>query len=125
MSVYTPAFFGLILRRNERTRRFMEREIELLSKRFPDVRAHLNEDEHLIGFSVAMNGRDLQSAIEDLEKENAVYGTDFVATSSDDGVLGEAPDWLTVKVGRLVAAPEQLTKLYSLAVGSETSQGDA
>jgi len=125
MPVYTPSCFGLILRKNERTRRFMEREIELLSKRFPDVRAHLNEDEHLIGFSVAMNGRDLQSAIENLQGEAAVYGTDFVATSSPDGVLGEAPDWLTVKVGRLAAAPEQLTKLYSLATGSEAFQDDA
>ena len=118
MSVYTPAVLGLILRKNERTRAFIEREIERLSRRFPGADENLNEDEHLIGFSVAMSGGDLQSVIEDLEEQGAVYGIDFVATASADGVLGDVPAWLSEQSAR-VGRYKQLTKLYSLVSTTE------
>lgn len=125
MAIHTPAFFGLILRKYERTHRFIDQQIEILLKRSPDARADLDEDEHLIGFSVAMNGQDFQSTIEGLEKQDAVYGTDFLATGSADGVLGEVPRWLTEKVVRLASAPMQLTKVNTFTPENQGTQCDA
>jgi hypothetical protein len=123
VTIQTPPFFGLILRKNERTRRFIERQIENLLGATPDARDHLNEDEHLIAFSVAMNGNDLQSTIDEMEEQHAVYGTDFVATGSADGVLGDVPCWLNEKMVRL-GPYMQLTKLYSFASTTETAQSN-
>lgn len=80
MTVQTPPFLGLILRKNERTRGFIEQQIEILLGISPDARDHLDQDEHLIAFSVAMNGLDLDSTMDELQEQGAVYGTDFVAT---------------------------------------------
>jgi hypothetical protein len=121
MTVQTPAFFGLILRKNERTRRFIDRWIENLLEISPDARSHLDEDEHLIAFSVAMNGHDLQSAVEELEGQRAVYGSDFVATGSPDGVLGDIPSWLSEKSERL-GKYKQLTRLYSFVPTNESDE---
>jgi hypothetical protein len=118
MTVQTPAFLGLILRKNEQTRRFIEQQIEIS----PDARAHLDEDEHLIAFSVAMNGYVLQEAIEELEAHGAVYGVDFVATSSGDGVGHEVPPWLAEKTVRLASTPMQLTKVYTFVPMNEASK---
>lgn len=113
MTIETPPFLGLILRKNERTRAFIERQTKLLMERVPDGgQPDLNEDEHIIALSVAMNGHVLQAAIEELERQQAVYGTDFVATSSADGVLGDTPSWLCEKVVRM-GPYQQLTKVYS------------
>lgn len=111
MTVQTPPFLGLILRKNERTRGFIERQIENLLEISPDARDHLDQDEHLIAFSVAMNGLDLDSTMEELQEQGAVYGTDFVATGSGEGVLGEVPHWLSEKTVRQVFPPMQLTQL--------------
>src|SRR5688572_8600349 len=111
MTVQTTPFFGLIIRKNERTRHFIELQIQNLLEVSPDARANLNEDEHLIAFSVAMNGHDLQSTIEELEEQHAVYGADFVATGSAGGVLGDVPYWLSETTVRL-GPYKQLTKLY-------------
>lgn len=123
MPVQTPPFLGLILRKNERTHRFIERQIEFLLKRSPDARDHLDEDDHLIAFSVAMNGHDLDSAIEDLLAEHAVYGTDFVATGSHEGVLGDVPPWLSEKTVRLASTPMQLTKVYTFVPTDQVPEG--
>jgi hypothetical protein len=122
MTVQTPPFLGLILRKNERTHRYIEQQIELLLEISPDARAHLDEDEHLIAFSVAMNGYVLQEAIEELEAHGAVYGVDFVATSSGDGVGHEVPPWLAEKTVRLASTPMQLTKVYTFVPMNEASK---
>jgi hypothetical protein len=58
-----------------------------------------NEDEHLIGFSVAMSGPDLDEQIDRAETMGAVLGRDFVATSSVDGVITDMPPWLLARSG--------------------------
>jgi hypothetical protein len=123
MTVQTPPCFGLILRKNDRTRRFIEQRIENLLEISADARAHLNEDEHLIAFSVAMNGHDPQSTIEELAEQHAVYGTAFVATGAADGVLGNVPSRLSEKSVRL-GPYRQLTKLYSFVSMDETPRSD-
>jgi hypothetical protein len=115
---------GLILRKNDRTRRFIERRIENLLEISTEARAHLNEDEHLIAFSVAMNGHDLETAVEELEEQHAVYGVDFVATGSGDGVLGDVPHWLSEESVRM-GPYKQLTKLYTFVSSDEASARNA
>ena len=125
MTVHTPPFLGLILRKNERTRRFIEQRIENLLEISPDARDHLDQDEHLIAFSVAMNGMVLDSAIEELEEQGAVYGTDFVATGSQQGVMGEVPPWLSEQTVRQVFEPmqlAQLTKVYMFVPTDEAAE---
>lgn len=122
MTVQTPPFLGLILRKNERTRRFIEQQIEYLLERSPDARDHLDQDEHLIAFSVAMNGMVLDETIEELVEQGAVYGTDFVATGSQEGVLGDVPPWLSEKTVRLPSTPMQLTKVYTFVQTDDTTQ---
>jgi hypothetical protein len=117
MTVQTPAFLGLILRKNERTRRFIEQQLERSKEISPEARMLLDEDEYLVAVSVAMNGHDLQSTIEELE-EHAVYGTDFVATGSPDGVLGDVPNWLSADSVR-VGPYKQPTKIYSFVSSHE------
>jgi hypothetical protein len=124
MTVQTPPCLGLILRKNDRTRRFIERRIENLLEISTEARAHLNEDEHLIAFSVAMNGHDLETAVEELEEQHAVYGVDFVATGSGDGVLGDVPHWLSEESVRM-GPYKQLTKLYTFVSSDEASARNA
>jgi hypothetical protein len=89
MTVATPAFLGMILRKNARTERFIVRETGHLLQYFPGMsRGDLNEDSRIIGLSIAMNGADLNVAVNELEKDGAVLGQDFVPTSSHAGVLG-------------------------------------
>src|SRR5262245_48251860 len=96
MTIATPAFLGVILRKNARTERFIARETERMLKYFPRMsRSDLNEDSQIIGFSVAMNGADLHATVNELEKDGAVLGQDFVPTSSQAGVFGALPNWLT------------------------------
>jgi hypothetical protein len=125
MTVQTPPFLGLILRKNERTRRFIEQQIEYLLKRSAEARDHLDQDEHLIAFSVAMNGMVLDETIEELVEQGAVYGTDFVATGSHEGVLGDVPPWLSEKTVRQVFEPmklTQLTKVYTFVPTGEAAE---
>lgn len=114
MPVQTPACLGLILLKNERTRAYIEQRIAIELKIRSDAREHLEEDEHLIAFTIAMNGRDLEAAIGELESRGARCGIDFVATASPDGVLGDVPAWLretSIRVGPYL----ELTKIYSIA----------
>ena len=125
MTVQTPPFLGLILRKNERTRRFIEQQIENLLEVSPDARDHLDQDDHLIAFSVAMNGMALDSTIQELVEQGAVYGADFVATGSHEGVLGDVPHWLSEKTVRQVFAPmqlTQLTKVYTFVQRDDASE---
>jgi len=97
VSVIVPGFFGLVMKKNESTKAFIEREIEFLNKFAKGKDVELNEDEYLIGFSVAMNGADLEQAIDTLSSNGAIQGVDFVATSSVEGILGNMPDWLQIE----------------------------
>ena len=97
VSVIIPGFLGLVLKKNESTKAFIERELEFFTKFAKSKAVELNEDEFLIGFSVAMNGADLERTIEMLSRDGAILGVDFVATSSVEGVVGEVPDWLRIE----------------------------
>ncbi len=111
MSVYTPQFFGVILRKCERTQKFIDRETEHFQKFFPNQ--NLNEDKNLIGFMVAMSGHDLDLTVEELEKDGAILGADFVTMASGKGVVGDLPEWLMLELGPEDSQnPEQ--QLYSL-----------
>jgi hypothetical protein len=125
MAIDTPAFYGLILRKNARTERFIASRTERLLKRFPYMSSSdLNEDSQIIGLCVAMNGFDLEDAVADLEKDGAVRGQDFVPTSARAGVVGALPSWLVeVSAAELPlpgAAGRQSQKCYRIAAGHES-----
>lgn len=52
MSVYLPAMFGLIIRRNASTEPFVSREVERFRKYFG---RDPESDEHLVALSLAMS----------------------------------------------------------------------
>lgn len=122
MSIYTPGFLGVIIRKNERTKKIIGRETDFFLKHWPGAkREYLNEDPELIGFSVAMNGRDLGATIDEYLKEGAIYGVDFVATESYLGVKGEFPKWLVeVPPPAEYASSDQPSKWYALAPDGES-----
>jgi hypothetical protein len=119
--IETPAFFGLIARRNERTCAYIEqRRARLMSvfrKRNPsatleEVDRFSVHDEFLFGLSVAMNGNDLARAIEEIERAGCVRCVDFVVTSHVDGVLDKPlPNWLSVEIRPVTLTPEQLSEM--------------
>lgn len=122
MTICTPGFFGLIVRKNERTRRFIEKEIEFILKHVPGAnRENLNEDQHLIGLSLAMSGAELQFSIDAIVDGGAARGEDFVVTSSVHGALEPLPNWLAqVLVPIEHAATAGESKWYSF-VNERTS----
>jgi hypothetical protein len=81
MTIETPAYFGLITRKNARTCAYIEeRRARLLSvfreknpsATLEDVDRFSLQDESLFGFSVAMNGNNLAQAIEEIERAGCV-----------------------------------------------------
>jgi hypothetical protein len=121
MTIETPAYFGLITRKNERTCAYIEqRRARLLSAfREKNPGATLEgvdrfsvQDESLFGFSVAMNGNNLAQAIEEIERAGCVRGVDFVVTDHFEGVLDKPlPNWLSVEQRPVTFTPEQLSKM--------------
>lgn len=121
MSIDTPGMFGIIARKNERTKAFIDRErariLRFRQRREPhismaDVDASLNQDDRLIGFSVAMNGADLSLTIEELEQDGCTRGLDFVVTSSMEGVLDTPlPAWLSVEEHSMGPLPDSMAGL--------------
>ena len=66
--------------------------------KFPEIfGGEFNEDDHLIGFSVAMSGNILDEQIDRAQEMGAVFGRDFFATSSVEGVISDKPEWLLVE----------------------------
>ncbi len=104
--INVPPFFGIIFRKNERTEKFIHNTSRYLLWSEP------NENKDLIAFPVAMNISDLEEEIKKLTEKGLVYRTDFVATSSFDGVI-DIPEWLTVEERK--ERPDK--KFYSLAPG--------
>jgi hypothetical protein len=121
LAIETPAFFGLIARKNERTCAYIEqRRARLMSAlRQNDPNATVEgvdrfsvHDEFLFGLSVAMNGNDLARAIEEIERAGCVRGVDFVVTSHFDGVLDKPlPNWLSVENRPVTVTPEHLSAM--------------
>jgi hypothetical protein len=107
MTIETPAYFGLIARKNERTCAYIEQRKARLSSVFREknlsgtlegVDRFCVQDESLFGFSVAMNGNNLAQAIEAIERAGCVRGVDFVVISHFEGVLDKPlPNWLSVE----------------------------
>jgi hypothetical protein len=121
MTIETPAYFGLITRKNERTCAYIEqRRARLLSvfreknpsATLEDIDRFSLQDESLFGFSVAMNGNNLAQAIEEIERAACVRGVDFVVTSHFEGVLDKPlPNWLSVEQRPVTFTPEQLSTM--------------
>ena len=121
MTIETPAYFGLITRKNVRTCAYIEeRRARLLSvfreknpsATLEDVDRFSLQDESLFGFSVAMNGNNLAQAIEEIERAGCVRGVDFVVTSHFEGVLDKPlPNWLSVEQRPVTFTPEQLSTM--------------
>ncbi|HEY2533562.1 MAG TPA: hypothetical protein VGJ20_37475 [Xanthobacteraceae bacterium] len=121
MTIETPAYFGLIARKNERTCAYIEqRRARLLSVfREKNLGGTLEgvdrfsvQDESLFGLSVAMNGNNLAQAIEEIERAGCVRGVDFVVTSHFEGVLDKPfPNWLSVEKRPVTFIPEQLSTM--------------
>jgi uncharacterized protein YpbB len=121
MTIETPAYFGLIARKNERTCAYIEQR----RARLRSVVAEKNpgetlegidrfsvQDESLFGFSVAMNRNNLEQAIEEIERAGCVRGVDFAVTSHFEGVLDKPlPSWLSVEQRPVTFTPEQLSKM--------------
>lgn len=118
MSIDTPGMFGIIARKNERTKAFIDRErsriLGFRQRREPgvsiaDVDASLSQDDQLIGLSLAMNGRDLFLAIDELEQDGCRRGQDFVVTSSVEGVLDTPlPAWLSMEEHSMGPLPDSM-----------------
>ena len=107
MAIRLPGMYGLIVRKNERTREFIDEDrrrfIEFWQARAEDV----NEDEHLYGCRAGMNGWAAESTCEALIKRGMVRGIDFVLTASGEGVLDEPhPLWLTMTLAPTGNPPE-------------------
>jgi hypothetical protein len=121
MTIETPAYFGLITRKNQRTCAYIEqRRARLLSvfqEKDPsatsaEVDRFSAQDESLFGFSVAMNGNNLAEAVEEIERAGCVRGVDFVVTSHFEGVLDKPfPSWLSVEQRPVTFTPEQLSTM--------------
>jgi len=121
MAIETPAFFGSIARKNERTCAYIEQRRARLMSAFrqndpnatvEDTDRFLMHDEFLFAFSVAMNGDNLAQAIEEIERAGCVRGVDFVVTSQFNGVLDKPlPNWLSVENRPVILAPEHLSAM--------------
>lgn len=92
MPVICPSRFGVVLRRNDRTKTSIAR-----LARWRTQSAFMSEDEHLVAFSVASNATELQDESKALRDEGCRPGIDFVLTSQEDGVIGPLPDWLAAE----------------------------
>lgn len=124
MTVETPAFFGLVLRKNERTCAYIgQRRSRLISafrEKHPDatledVDRFSTHDEFLFAFSVAMNGKNLAQAVEEIERAGCVRGVDFVVTSHSEGVLDKPiPKWICVENRPVTFTAEQLSNINPL-----------
>lgn len=70
MTVHTPRFYGLIVRKSEKTAEYVARCNATHRDRYPDV-PH-NEDEHLMAVTIAMSGDDLDYVISRFEAQGWV-----------------------------------------------------
>jgi len=121
MTIETPAYFGLIVRKSERTLAHIDQRRSRLLSAFreknpnatlEDVDRFSVQDEFLFAFSVAMNGNNLAQAIEEIERAGCVRGVDFVVTSHFEGVLDKPlPNWLSVEDRPVTFTPEQLSQM--------------
>ena len=97
MAIFNPGFLGLVFLKNESTYPCVQMHKDHWSK-FPEIfGGEFNEDDHLIGFSVAMSGNILDEQIDRAQEMGAVFGRDFFATSSVEGVISDKPEWLLVE----------------------------
>ena len=118
VTIDTPGMLGIIARKNERTRALIDRErsriLSFRQRREPDVSiadvdASLNQDDQLIGLSLAMNGADLSLAIDELQHDGCQRGRDFVVTSSAEGVLDiPLPAWLSMEERSMGPLPDSM-----------------
>ncbi|MGE5617615.1 MAG: hypothetical protein ACM3UX_01625 [Candidatus Woesearchaeota archaeon] len=106
MPVVASSFYGLIVRKTDRTRRLAR---ELVFRPLREVSRHAppetREDEHLISVVVAMDRQTLDGRVRDLERLGLKRGRDFVLTGSLR-VIGPRPPWLSTMLGPTGNPPE-------------------
>lgn len=83
MSVTNPRQFGLFVRKNARTRDYVEANRAYLRAVYPGTQP--NEDEHLFALSVASNATDQYMEVAALLMLGCVEGLDFVRTAPETG----------------------------------------
>ena len=97
MPVQAFSWFGLIMRKNDRTRAVIIRHLTGGVRDAMDVQGRPPgyEDEHLLAVAPALNEHDLAAVIERLEGAGLRKGRDFIATAPPHGVNGPRPLWLS------------------------------
>jgi hypothetical protein len=107
MPVTTPGAFGLIIRKNRRTIIFITEVLQSnrAARRSREVGVP-NEDDDLIGLSLAMNEPGVRVFAAKLTAYGASEGEDYVVTSSGSGILGPIPSWLEVSLSPTGNPPE-------------------
>ncbi len=112
MSVRIGSFFGLLLRKNDRTRRVIIRHI---TGGLRDVAAHgthdRQEDEHLLWVPVAVKLERLTQKVQVLEAAGLIHGRDFLKTLPPSGVNGPRPIWLSFELEPTGNPPELEAKM--------------
>lgn len=95
--VRNPRFFGVIVRRSERSKACEERLAEFKSTLDDEMRSDrqlLDMDECLVAFSAGMSMSDTSRDVERLKADGLIEGIDFCITTSRDRNLGHLPTWL-------------------------------
>ena len=112
MSVRVGSFFGLLLRKNARTRRIIIRHI---TGGLRDVATQgtrdRQEDEYLLWVPVAVKVQGLAEKVRVLEAAGLVHGRDFLKTFPPNGVNGPRPIWLSFELEPTGNPPELEAKM--------------
>ncbi|CAM5784076.1 hypothetical protein [Rhizobacter fulvus] len=101
MSIRLPRMYGAIVRKSERSMPM----IDAMWNQYREPQHMRNEDQHLAGFELAMDYRNLESFCSRWETSGLRLGVDYVLTCSEDGVLSAVPDWLLEEEGELFSIP--------------------
>ena len=92
MTVHLPKFYGVIVRKSDRTAGYVARCHAGHQERYPGQLQ--NEDKSLLAISIAMSGGDADSAARAFERMGWKRGVDFVMTVSGEGLREPLTAWL-------------------------------
>lgn len=95
--VRVPRFYGIILRRGQRSRVCQDRLHALratLDEEMREDRSLFDQDADLISFSAGMSPGDASIDVERLKAEGMVEGVDFCVTARLGRSISALPGWL-------------------------------